>query len=152
MFDHAKQPAEQPCHDPTGHELVVQRLPVVLATPQLPVHADDVDEDHEVQNADQDEESAGHERAYRSADVPKLPVVSHHTLDERLDRKPKGNRDQQDDGGMTQREKEPDTDRLLSALQQLARRVVDRRDVVGVERVAKAERVRQAAEREERWM
>src|SRR2546422_4887012 len=40
---------------------------------------------------------------------------------------------------MSQREEKANTDRLPSALQQLARRVVDGRDVVRVERVAETQ-------------
>ena len=42
---------------------------------------------------------------------------------------------------MTEREEQADRDRPLALLHQLARDVVDRRDVVGVHRVAQAERV-----------
>ena len=93
VFDHAKQPAEQSCHDATGHELVVQRFPVVLAAPHPPVHADDVDQDHKVHDPDQDEECARDEGPHRTTYVPQLAVVPHHTLNQRLDREPKRERD-----------------------------------------------------------
>ena len=47
----------------------------------------------------------------------------------------------EDDGRVAQREEEPDAQRPLALAHELARRVVDRRDVVGVERVAQPERV-----------
>ena len=45
-----------------------------------------------------------------------------------------------------EREEEADAERALAVLQELPRRVVDRRDVVGVERVPKAEGVRERPE------
>ena len=45
------------------------------------------------------------------------------------------------DARVPEREEEPDAQRALAVVHQLARRVVDRRDVVGVEGVAQAERV-----------
>ena len=51
---------------------------------------------------------------------------------------------------MSEREEEADTERTLAALEECARRVVDCRDVIGVERVAEAERVREHAEPGER--
>ena len=47
---------------------------------------------------------------------------------------------------MTQREEEPDPERPLPLREELARAVVDRREVVGVERMAQAERVGEGAE------
>ena len=47
---------------------------------------------------------------------------------------------------MTQREEEPDPERPLSLREELARAVVDRGQVVGVERVPQAERVGEGAE------
>ena len=44
---------------------------------------------------------------------------------------------------MAEREEQADADRPLALLHQLARDVVDRRDMVGIDRVAKAERVGQ---------
>ncbi len=53
---------------------------------------------------------------------------------------------------MAQREEEADPNRLVAVLKQLAGRVVDGRDVVGVERVPQPERVREAAEGKETGM
>src|SRR4029077_10377602 len=54
--------------------------------------------------------------------------------------------EQEDDGGVAEGEEEADAERALPVAHQLARRVVDRADVVGVERVAHAERVRRDAD------
>ena len=42
---------------------------------------------------------------------------------------------------MAEREEQPDADRTLALLHQLARDVVDRGDMIGVDRVAQAERI-----------
>ena len=47
------------------------------------------------------------------------------------------------DGRMAEREKQPDRDRPLAGLHQLAGDIVDRRDVVGIDRMPKAEAVGQ---------
>ena len=44
---------------------------------------------------------------------------------------------------MAERKEEADADRALALLHELARDVVDRRDMVGVDRVAQAERIGQ---------
>jgi hypothetical protein len=54
------------------------------------------------------------------------------------------------DGGVAHREEEPDADRPPAALEHQPRRVVDRGDVVGVERVPDPEHVRQRARARER--
>ena len=54
------------------------------------------------------------------------------------------------DRGVAEREEEADAHRPLAVLQQLPRRVVDRRDVVGVEGVAEAEGVGERPEARER--
>ena len=48
-----------------------------------------------------------------------------------------------DDGRMAEREEEADADRPLAFLHQLARHVVDRRDMVGIDGMAQAERIGQ---------
>ena len=47
---------------------------------------------------------------------------------------------------VSEREKEANADRLLALLQELTRRVIDGRDVVGVERVSESEAVSEAAQ------
>ena len=59
-------------------------------------------------------------------------------------------RQREDDRRVAEREEEADAERALAVLEELARRVVDRGDVVGVERVAQAERVSERAEPGER--
>ena len=54
---------------------------------------------------------------------------------------PSRTREDEDDGRVPEREEQPDAERPAAVRHELARRVVDRRDVVGVERVAQPERV-----------
>jgi len=51
---------------------------------------------------------------------------------------------------VTEREEQPDADGSLAVLHELPGRVVDGRDVVGVERVAQPEGVSEAAQRQDR--
>ena len=60
---------------------------------------------------------------------------------EALDADGERGREQEDDRRVAEREEEPDAERPLAVGHELARRVVDRADVVGVEGVAHAERV-----------
>ena len=58
----------------------------------------------------------------------RIPIVNTNASDE-------------DDRRVAEREEEADAERPLAFVHQLARRVVDRRDVVGIEGVAESERV-----------
>src|ERR1700691_1650270 len=53
-----------------------------------------------------------------------------------------GNGQKEDNGRMAEREEESEPERPLALLQQIARRVIDGRDMVGIEPVAKTEKVR----------
>ena len=113
------------------------------------VHADDVDEDDQVHHADRDEEAARHDGADGAADAAQHPPVAYNPVDQPLDGQPDGAGDQKHHRRMTEREEEAHRHRAAPVLQQLARRVVDSREVVGVERVAQPERVGQPAQRQE---
>ena len=56
------------------------------------------------------------------------------------------------DRRMTQRKEEADAERPLALLQHESHRVVDRRDVIGIERVAQPEHVGDETEPDQRWM
>ena len=103
----------------------------------------------EVEDSDQDQEAARDQRADRAADASELRRCLPTTpCTIALDRQAEGDRDQQHHGRVAEREEEAHADRLLALLQQLARGVVDGRDVVGVEGVAQPEGVGEAAEPE----
>src|SRR5438876_666473 len=59
-------------------------------------------------------------------------------------------REGEDDARVTEGEEEAGAERPLAALEERARRVVDGRDVIGVERMPEAERVRKHAQAGER--
>ncbi len=61
-----------------------------------------------------------------------------------------GRSEREDDGRVAEREEEADAERALALREHLPRRVVDRRDVVGVERVPEPEGVGEHAEPGER--
>ena len=149
MVDDPEQPAEDPGHQPARQQLVFEAGAVVLARAHAAVDADDVDQDQQVQQPDENQESARDDGSHGAAYVAKLAVVADDALHDGPDGKAERNSDKKDDGGVPKREEEPDTHRLVPALQQLAGRVVDRRDVVGIEGMAQAECVGEAAEAQE---
>src|SRR5438094_733364 len=63
-----------------------------------------------------------------------------------LGRRVEAQAEQEDDRRVAQREEESNAQRLLPLLEQLARGVVDGRDMVGIEGMAKTVDVRQATE------
>ncbi len=73
-------------------------------------------------------------------------------VDQRAAANDDGDRQHEHDGRVAEREEEPDAERPPAFLQQEAHGVVDRGDVIGVERVAQAEHVRDEAEPDERRM
>ena len=98
--------------------------------------------------ADQKEERAGDAGADDAAQVPELGQL---LLDGRRgddDADGKGEHDRR----MTQRKEEADAERPLALLQHESHRVVDRRDVIGIERVAQPEHVGDETEPDQRRM
>jgi len=104
--------------------------------------ADDVEEDHEVEQPDQEQERPGDRRA----DVAAVLLEAGDLRVDRLRGHCERGREREDDRRVAEREEEAGCERALAVLQELARRVVDRRDVVGVEGVPQAERVRERRE------
>jgi hypothetical protein len=152
VVDEPEQAAKDPSHQAACDELVLESASVVLAPSHLAVDANDVEQHQQVQDPDQDQESARDDGSDRSADAAQLTAASHHPLHDPLDRQAERDRDEEDNRRVPEREKESDADRFASALEQLASGVVDRRDVVRVEGVTQAERVRQTAERQKTGM
>ena len=76
--------------------------------------------------------------------VPMMPPTAFSESKREVTRR-RGERDadrqQHHDRRMAEREEEADPDRPLALLHELARDVVDRRDMIGVDRVAQAERI-----------
>ncbi len=140
----------EPLEDAAAHQAAVEQprfepLLVEIAAAHVAEDPDHVHEHDQVEDADREQERPRHAGADRST-----PVL------ERGNAGPQGRRGDTDAGGegehdarVPEREEEPDPERLLAVLAELARRVVDRGDVVGVERVPQAERVSERAEPDE---
>ena len=146
--DHLEEPSEEPGQKPARDQLLLQRTAVVLAPPEPAVDADDIEQDEQVQHADQEQEEAAHTRPDQAADGLQLAVVVEDSADDPAHGQAEADGDQEDDGGVAEREEEPHSNRLPLLLQQLPRRVVDRRYVVGVEGVPEPEHVGGRPERQ----
>ena len=133
--------AQQSVHEATLQQQLVQALAVIPALLHLTPYLEDAHEDDEVQDPDDPQKGRRHTRADHAADrVPRVEVA----LDG-LGRDRKGQRQQEHDGRMSEREEEPHAQRTLASLHQEPRGVVDGRDVVCVECVPKAEGVGEGA-------
>jgi hypothetical protein len=105
-------------------------------------HPDDPHQDDEVEDADHEQEDAGHARSDHTGQLVQQGSVVGHLAGQALD-PPREQRSQHEhDRRVAQREEESDAERPLTVAHQLAGRVVDRGDVVGVKGVPHAERVR----------
>ena len=90
--------------------------------------------------------AATRNRKIAETSVPMVPPTSLNSVEaalERAGRQRDGGRREHHHGRMAEREEEADADRPLALLHQLARHIVDRRDVVGIDGVAKPERIGQ---------
>ena len=125
MLDDAEQAAEDPRHQPTGGQLVLETLAIVLTVAHPPIDPDEVDEDEQVEDADEDQKGAGDRGADRAADAAQLSTIADHTLHDPLDCESQSDRDHEHDSGMAEGEEESHPDRLLTSLEQPACRVVD---------------------------
>ncbi len=119
---------------------------VVAARLHLAEHLDDPEQDHDVDRGDHVEEGAGDERADPVGHLVQVRAVVLDRPVERADADREQEREREHDRRVPEREPEADAQRALALAHQLARRVVDRRDVVGVERVPQPERVRRHAD------
>jgi hypothetical protein len=116
---------------------VGMRVRVPLAAFHAAQRADDRMQRHEVRDGDREQERRRHERADRAGDV----VKRGEALAQPEGRGRDGGRRDDHDGRVPEREHQPDGQRTPAFVHQLARHVVDRGDVVGVDRVAQPERV-----------
>src|SRR5581483_5418765 len=152
LGDELEEPAEGLRHEAARDQLVREGVTIVLPAAHVAEDADDLQEDDEVEDADEDEEDARHGRPDRGADALETALgsaVTDDALHDGLRGESECERDEEDHGRMAEAEEEPDADGPPALLQQLARGVVDRGDVIGVERVAQPERVREPAQAHE---
>lgn len=96
-------------------------------------------QDDEIGDTDNQQEQRGYGRADGAADRVKClqPLPHGHR------RRGNDNRSQHDDGGMPERKGESRGERRLAFLHQLADDVIDRRNMIGIESMAKTEHVGQ---------
>ena len=96
--------------------------------------------------------AASRNRKSADARVPTTPPSAFNSSNRELTcaaAKPTATDNRNDDRRVAEREKESDADRPLALLHQLAGRIVDRGDMVGVDGVAQAERVGEERRAEE---
>ncbi len=143
LADHAEQPAEQAREQTAA--VRQHRVDVLRGVAAAALHAlegaVDVDQDDHVDRRDDQQERRRHRGADQAADV--LEAFELVLEGRRRERDADGR--QHHHGGMAEREIEPERDRPLALLHQLAGGVVDRGDVVGIDRVAQPEAVGQQA-------
>ena len=137
---------EEAAHQPLVLECFFELLLVVDALLHLAEHPEHVEQHDQIEKTDQEQEGAGDRCADVAADVLEARNLRIDGL--RRDRQARGERE--DDRRVAKREEEADTHRAFAVLQQLARGVVDRRNVIGVEGMPKTEGVGQRSEPRER--
>ena len=107
-----------------------------LGHPERAVHAAQHDE-----IGDRDDEQK--QRRRRGSDDAADLAVGHQFRAQRVRGQRHRKRSDHDDGRMPEREEEADRDRPLALLHQLARHIVDRGDMVGIDRMAQPEAIGQ---------
>src|SRR5579862_6173024 len=123
-------PARELADEEAVHEAAVLQPPLELGLVELAAleaeeDARDVDQDEQVEDADDPEERAGDART----DVTAVVAEARDSRVDRVRRDRETCREREHDRRMAERKEEADANRALLLLEQLARRVVDRRDV-----------------------
>ena len=140
LGDRAHERTEEPPHDAAGLQFPLELRLVEPACPQAAEYPDDPGQHDHVEGGDQVEEAGRQRGAYHSADA----LVSRAGVDDRtehrLGRDAQADADHDDDRGVAEGEEEPRAERPFLVGHELARGVVDRGDVIGVECVPGTER------------
>jgi hypothetical protein len=140
LRDHAEKRSQQPTEKAALRQQNVEiLLDQTLAPPDGVEHPVHPDQYHGVGAGNRDQKERGHAGADQAADL--LEMVEPRL--QRADRKRHEDRRDDHDGRMPQREEEPDRNRPLPRLHQLACHIVDRRDVIGINRMTETERIGQ---------
>src|SRR5207253_10061462 len=113
-----------------GHQVVFQGIPIVLPRLHAPEEANDVEQDDQIQDANQQQEDARDAGANQAAQVFQLAVPIDEVGHDELGGHAQGEGDQEDDRRVAKSKENSDVERLLAFLQQLARGVVDGREMV----------------------
>ena len=140
LGDRAHEPAEEAPHHAAGLQLALELGLVEQARAQAAEHLEDPGQHDHVERRDQVQEAGCH----RGADDPADGLVPGCGIDHGAEHRPGRDRqpdpDDDDDRGVPEREEEPGAERPLPVGHELAGGVVDRGDVIGVERVPGAQR------------
>lgn len=99
-------------------------------------------EDHEIDDPDEKQEAARHRLTDQARDLVQGRAVVGDVTAQAPDAEREQRSQREDDRRVPEREEEPDAERALPVGHQLAGGVVDRADVIGVEGMAQAQRVR----------
>src|SRR6516165_5844314 len=119
---------------------------IVRAGPCLPPHAKDVEENQEIENADDPEKGARDRGTGYNAEV----FQRWKLIPDDRGSESNADRETQDNCGMPEREEEANPQRPLSLLQHIAHGIVDRRDVICIESMAQPEHVCDESQANER--
>ena len=145
LADHPESGPEDPRQQaPVVQEVLEGLLVVGAAGRDLPEHPVDVDQDDEVDDPDDEQEDRRDARPDQPADLRNAGMSLTKPAESAI-----SDRQGDDDRRVAEREEEPDADRPLAVLHQLAGGVVDGRDVVGVDGVAEPEGVGEEGRRQQ---
>ena len=139
--DRAGRASVEAVHEAARVQLLLELVLRELAAAHAQEDPDDPDQHDQVEDPDQQQERSRDRRADQAAGAVQRRAVARDVAAEALDAQREADGEQEDDRRVPEREEEPDPERPLAVGHQLARRVVDRADVIGVEGVAQAERV-----------
>ena len=129
-----EQAAEQTALRQQMIEVVLGEGAAAAYVPKGPI---DAQQNKQIGGGDEKQKDRRHQRADHAADQLERREAPFESAGRKRDR---GGREH-DDGRVAEREEQADRNRPLAILHQLARHVVDRRDVVGIDGVAQPERV-----------
>ncbi len=146
LADGPVDPPEDAVEEAALVELPLELGLVVVARAHPPEDAEDADERGEVDQADEHEEDSRDRGPPHRRDLLELRAVVGKRPGERADAEGEQHDHREDDGRVAEAEPEADAHRPLALAHQLAGRVVDGGDVVGVEGVPHAEGVCRDAE------
>ncbi len=142
LGDGPGHPAEDAVHEAALLQLGLQLGLVVLALAHPPEDLEDAVERAQVDQAERQQEGAGDGDADQAGRLVQGGAVLLDLARQRADAEGEQGAEAEDDRRVAQREPEADRQRALALAHQLAGGVVDGGDVVGVEGVPHAERVR----------
>src|SRR5262249_22962404 len=139
----ARERAEDPVHQAALGQLLLEFLVVVGTPAHLPEHLENPGQHDQVERGDEVEEGSRHPGADDPGEAVQAGVLVADLGAHRADAEVQQHGEHEDHRGVTEGEEEADRQRPLALAHQLARGVVDRRDVVGVEGVPHAQGVGQ---------